>query len=173
MRHSSHVKAILCLPLCLALCYAADDAASRAAIFQAIVSLNGGPAPGAFTVDADSELDRLPKVKQVFELPFPEPFQSHPTVTISQEIWGEATISLGDVACCWEIVLSPRISCGAIRFITPEVAVAEGTWKYEDGPATQTIRLLFVMKNETGAWKIASLRVLAPRPVEPASPPGK
>jgi hypothetical protein len=184
-RHDTGVKAILCLPLCAALCFAADEAAGRAAIERTIASLNvTGAAPhGAlFTEDATSELDRLPNVEPVAIRPAapPEPIPyvgaSGPKVTISHdEIWGEATIDWGFPSLEFLRLefLNPRITCGAIRFITPDVALADGTWKHEDGPATQTIPLLFVMKNEAGAWKIASLRLLAPRPAETTPPSGK
>jgi len=50
--------------------------------------------------------------------------------------------------------LNPRFVSTTIRFITPDVALVDGTW--------QTVPLLFVMKKEENDWKIASLRTLAP-----------
>jgi hypothetical protein len=67
----------------------------------------------------------------------------HPKVTISHEPWGEATINL----------MSPGILIATIRFITQNVALADGT--------AQTTPLLFVMKREGENWKIASAYVLA------------
>ena len=149
MRHSVWVKTTLCLPLFLATCVLADETADRAAIERTIAGLNELPRRAAlFTADANglSELERLPKAA-------PDP----PTVTISHEPWGEATLHLPGVGI-------PRIVGGGIRFITPDVALAEATWIYSNGTATaQTAPLLLVMKKEGENWKIAALRVLAPR----------
>ncbi len=100
-----------------------------------------------------------------------QPWPDHPTVTISHDPWGEATINFPGMPPLppagfypWiNLWIYPRIVSGAIRFITPDVALAEGAWIYQDGAATQTIPLLFVMKKEGDNWKIASLRVLASR----------
>jgi hypothetical protein len=172
MRHYATVKAILCLPILLAPYASADEAADRVAIDRAVAALNELPQRAdVFTDDASSELKRLPNVKpRAFRVPGPQddrvslPRTDGPTVTISHEIWGEATINIPGVASLpvFEI-LNPRIVNGAIRFITPEVALTDGIWKYEDeNGMTQTIPILFVMKKEGSNWKIASLRVLAP-----------
>jgi hypothetical protein len=149
MRHYSGMKAIPCLLLCFAFCAAADEAADRAAICRDVALLNMAPQPSTlFTADASSDLDRLPKPQPVsfrILLP-PDDSAAHPTVTISHEY------------------PNPRIACGSIRFITPDVALADGNWTYENGPETQTKPLLFVMKKEADGWKIASLRLLEPRP---------
>jgi len=80
-------------------------------------------------------------------------------VTISLEPMGEASIHLPDTL----EILNPRIACGTLRFITPEVALADASWTYQgEGAATQTVPLLFVMKKEGADWKIAALRILAP-----------
>ena len=89
-------------------------------------------------------------------------------MTISHEPWGEATIDLPGVAslATFEIpiTLQPRIVNGAIRFITPDAALTDRVWTYEDGSgATQATPILFVMKKEGDNWKIASLRVLSSR----------
>jgi hypothetical protein len=84
---------------------------------------------------------------------------------ISHEPWGEATIDFpGRWPHATMEVVNPRIVSRTIRFITPDVALAEGACVYrEDGGGTRFTPLLFVMKREGGGWKIASLRVLAPR----------
>jgi hypothetical protein len=86
---------------------------------------------------ADEEADRVSIEHAITAL------SDHPNVTISHEPWGEATINL----------MSPGILIATIRFITPDVALADGT--------THTIPLLFVMKREGENWKIASVYVLA------------
>jgi len=154
------MKAVPCL-LCLALCAVADEAADRAAIERTIAALNRAPRPSAlFTADASSELDRLANGKPVSFEPLlaSEDPALHPTVTISHELWGEATINFPSVAA---EILNPRIACDSIRFITPDVALADGNWTYENGPETQKKPLLFVMKKAGDDWKVASLRLLA------------
>jgi len=172
MRHNASVKAILCVPLFFAAYAYADQASDRVAIDRTIAAMNNLPQRGAlFTQDADasSELARLPKIRPVAILgpaadadPLPRTHQ--PTVTISKEPWGEATVNFpGTVSLPPLNILNPRIVSGAIRFITPDVALAEGAWIYDDGVVMRSVPLLFVMKREADAWKIASLRVLAPR----------
>jgi hypothetical protein len=94
----------------------------------------------------------------------PSPPSDHPTVTTSHEVWGEAAINFPGVGSITFEEVNPQIVSGAIRFITPDVALADGACRYnDDSAATQSTPLLFVMKREGGDWKIASLRVLAPR----------
>jgi hypothetical protein len=165
------MKAILCLPLFFAFYAVADEAADRVAIDHTITALNESPQPGRalFTEDTFSELYSLPDVKPVNLRPLaPSGDQAgHPTVTISHEVWGEATINLPGIPVIPPVeFLNPRIGCDSIRFITPDVALADGNWTYKNGPETQTKPLLFVMKKEGDDWKIASLRLLAPRPAK-------
>jgi hypothetical protein len=187
MRHYAGVKVILCLPLFFAAYASADEAADLVAIGRAISKLNELPRPtGLFTEDANasSELEGLPKVNplafrmaafRILEPPSDPVFllqADHPTVTISHEPWGEATI---DFPCTEYLIkalrartleiLNPRIGSRTIRFLTPDVALVDGAWTYkDDGATTRTTLLLFVMKKERGNWKIASIRVLAPAP---------
>ena len=143
----------------------AGDAADRASIGAVVAALNELPRRSAlFTEDADgsADLDRLQAVKwtSLRIIKPSEPLVSRPTVTISHEPWGEATINFpGMVSFGTVELLNPRIACRAIRFITPEVALADGDWTYRDeGGKTQTVPLLFVMKKAGETWKIASLR---------------
>jgi hypothetical protein len=174
MRHYPRVKAVLYLPLFFAAYASADEAADRVAIGRAIATLNELPQRAAlFTEDASAsfELERLWKgVPLAFRIlepsrdPVSLPQAERPTVTISHEPWGEATINLPGMGSLPALeILNPRIVSRTIRFITPDVALADGAWTYKDGATTQTIPLLFVMKKEEGNWKIASLRLLAPR----------
>ena len=93
----------------------------------------------------------------------PLPPTDQPVVTISKEPWGEVTIDFPATLSLPPMnIVAPRIVSGAIRFITPDVALAEGDWIYDDGVVMRSVPLLFVMKREGEDWKIASLRVLAP-----------
>ena len=176
MRHYSGVKALLWLPLLFGACAWADEAADRAAIGRAIGALNEFPQRAdLFTADADgrSVLEQLSKGERlVYQMrpragdPVPSSSSDHPTVTISHEPWGEATINfpgIGPLTASVEM-LNPHMVSSAIRFITPDVALADGVCTHkDDSTTTQTTPVLFVMKKEGDDWKIASLRVLAPR----------
>jgi hypothetical protein len=177
MRHYAIMRAVFCLPFFLAVCAPADEAVDRAVISRIINRLNQLPISAAlFTQDADgsSELVRLRKGKRLeYRILNPPgaPGALHqadrPTVTISHEPWGEATINWPGMESMMKSnrpveLLNPSIQSQAIRFVTPDVALADGSWIYKDeGASIQNIPLLFVMKNEGGNWKIASLRVLA------------
>ena len=84
-----------------------------------------------------------------------------PTVTISHEPWGEATINFPEMTSFPVEILNPRIVRRTIRFITPDVALAEGTWTYEGNGSALQKPLLFVMKKEGATWRVASLHLLA------------
>jgi hypothetical protein len=157
------MRALLCLPLVLAAAAWADEAADRTSIERVIAAVNQVPAPdGIFTADSDAAeaLKRVWKDKSVRYRFGPRSLSSPgaPTVVISHEPWGEATIG-------WPVppteMMNPRIVSRSIRFLTPDVALAEGACVYEAAGSTHTTPLLFVMKKEGETWKIASLRVLA------------
>jgi hypothetical protein len=164
MRHFASLTAILCVPLFFVSHAWADEAADRAAIGRAIASLNESSNEPSqhnalFTADgnAASELALLRRVNPPFRIVGPSQ-ESIPigAVTISHEPWGEARINFP--------AMESRTIDRSIVFITPGVALAEGACAYQDdAAATQTTPLLFVMKKEGDDWKIASLRVLAPR----------
>jgi hypothetical protein len=158
-------RVILCLPWILGSCaLAADEAADREAISRTIAALNQVPQPaGLFTDDAVSDLGRLPGVNQA-------QFQSQRgvmvataggvTVVISHEPWGEAQIC----PCVFPqplVIVNPQFASRAIRFITPDVAMVEGSYTRRDGDVVQTTPLLFLMKRDGDVWKIASVRLLA------------
>ena len=158
MRHYASLTAILCAALFVASYASADEAADRVAIGRAIATLNESPPDALFTAvgNAASELALLRRSNPPFRIVGPsERSVSGPTVTISKEPWGEARINFP--------AIEPRTVDGSIVFITPDIALAEGALAYQDAATTQTTPLLFVMKREGGEWKIASLRVLAPR----------
>ena len=73
-----------------------------------------------------------------------------PGVTISHEPSGQADIRLPD-----------DLRSG-ILFIGPDVALSQGACSYEEGDGVVRRKPLpFVLKREAGAWKIASLRIVA------------
>ena len=79
---------------------------------------------------------------------------SKPTVEISHEPWGEVTINFG-------VDQGAKIYCGPVRFVTPDVALADASAGAQQGIASVK-RMLFVMRRVGGEWKIASARILAP-----------
>ena len=166
-----HFKGLIpfCPFLLVASCVWADDIADRVSIDRVIAALNEVPvSPQLFTTDASSELGRLPKVSARNLRPQGAVPQraGGPTVVISHEPWGEATIDFrGRSAAAPQMeVLNPRITNSAARFVTPDVAVVDGTWLYRGSTgARQTIPLFFVMKRDGSSWKIAALRVLESR----------
>ena len=134
MRHYAGVKVILCLPLFFAAYASADEAADLVAIGRAISKLNELPRPTAlFTQDANasSEPEWLPTVNplafllaafRILEPPSDPVFllqADHPTVTISHEPWGEATINFP-----WTDYLIKAFGRGRWKSSTPGLGAA-------------------------------------------------
>jgi hypothetical protein len=157
MRHFPGMKAILCLPLLFASCALADEASDRAAIGRVIASLNERPSRAGSVGEspvATAELNRL-LILGISRVQA----SGLPTVTISHEPWGEATLNFPGIS---TLPATAGIVAGAMRFLTPEVALVEAEWKSEE-VTTVPKPLLFVMKKVGEDWKIASARVLAQR----------
>jgi hypothetical protein len=166
------MRVLLWLLLIFGACAWADEAADRAAIRRAIARLNEVPQSAElFTTDADCRavLEQLWRGRRLayrarseMRSAAPLPPSGHPTVTISHEPWGEATIG---VPGGWSLppieMLNPRIEGRSTRFITPDVALADAVCTYREAGTAQTTSLLLVMKREGNDWRIASLRVLA------------
>jgi hypothetical protein len=135
------MKAFPCIPLLFAALACADTLPDRAAIERVVGAVivdptDSGAKPGSrlFTADADNELDRLLDLdRRLLEL--------------SREPWSEIT--------------SPRLVIQSIRFVTPDVALVNAVnTHYGSMILARRIPVLFVMKKEGTAWRIASLRVL-------------
>lgn len=142
------MKAPLCLLLVAGFSWAADEPADRAAIGHVIEALNS-PIQSTQVFTAGATRD-----------PLPDPPSAAPRVVISHEVWGEARIEFPSLDAGPRF--SPRFKVGAIRFLAPDVALADGSRTYVDpSGSTQSTPLLFVMKKEGDSWKIAAMRVLA------------
>jgi hypothetical protein len=114
-------------------------------------ALNQIPPPvGLFTADSDAPL----VLARLWNRP--PTYGNRPTVVISHDPWGEASIVLPPII----LILNHRIAARAVRLITADVAIVDAACI--DMP--EAIPLLFVMKKEADDWKIASARILAPRP---------
>lgn len=165
------MRALLCLPLVLAAAVRADEPSDRAAIDRVFAQLNQYPPPAAlFTADSDAPA----VLRRLWNGRYPvyrvRPWWWDPaappdvvSVTISHEPWGEATINIPLARPMPSVKrANPRVVSRSVRFLTPEVALAEARWVYDfEEPGQQRTRLLLVMKKEGNDWKIASLRVLA------------
>ena len=92
-------------------------------------------------VNADEPADRAAIEKVVSTLDSPV----RPSVDISHEPWGEATITLPPS--------HPVIVIHGIRFVTPDVALIEAT--------NGSLPVLIVMKKEGEGWRLISQHVLA------------
>ena len=172
------MKTILLIPFLLAATAWADETADRAAIAQTIGALNRyDQRDGAFAKGANpvTEFGRLLKASsQMFRTLAPElapaPSTDRPTVVISHEPWGEATIVMPPSNIT--MTIAPHVESGAIQFLNPDVALAEGTARLDLSfigihslpPATPgpAIPVLLVMLREGPAWKIGSIRLLKP-----------
>lgn len=132
------MKTILCVSLLLASSAIADEAVDRASIATTISWLNGSVLDGdLFTADFPDSAALLRGVQGNFG----------GRVVISKESWGEAT---------WLPALAPRIPrfvIQSVRFVTPDVALVDGIDRQNESGS-----VLFVMKREGIAWRIASFR---------------
>jgi len=126
------VKIVACLAILLASAAWADEAADRVAIEATVAGLNTPPSlPSLFTKDFanGNELSR-------FLTPFP-------TVVISREPMGEATLSIAH----GHFVLR------SVAFVSPDTGVVVAVY--------ERVPVLFVMRREESSWRIASFRVLS------------
>jgi hypothetical protein len=170
MRDYPIVKSLALLLLLIAPAWA-DETADRTAIGGVITALNEVSVHIAlkaiplrtevFTTDSDAlaVLEQLFAGKQfTIKLNSISPSSSdQPKVVISHEPWGEAALYFPNAA---ELV-KPMIRVRTIRFITPDVALVDGAYTYEDdGAAVQTTPLLLVMQKVATNWKVASIRIL-------------
>jgi hypothetical protein len=124
----------------------ADEASDRHAIERVITAANAvPPTPAIFTADSDAPatLERLRRSNGG---------SGRPAIAISHDPWGEANWS-------WSHACAPIIG-HSVRFITADVALADAVCP---GDKSISVPVLFVMRRDGPDWKIASLRLLAPR----------
>jgi hypothetical protein len=159
------MRALFVLPLLLAAAAFADETADRAAIDRAVAALNRIPSPQSiYTADASisPDLDRLWEGKRPSYRVL-NGTMARPTVTISHEPWGEASIGFPGIRTV--DLTNPRILGGPIRFVMPDVATVDAESVYEAEGKLQRRPLFIVVKKEGADWKIDAVRVIAePRP---------
>ena len=126
------MKTVVCLAVLLTSAAWAEEAADRVAIEATVAGLNTAPAlPSLFTKDFanGNELSSfLPPI---------------PTVVISREPMGEATLS----------ITHGRFVSRSVTFVSPDTGVVVAVYG--------RIPVLFVMRREESSWRIASFRVLS------------
>ncbi len=139
------MKSILLAVLFAGGVWAADEVADRAAIEKTIGALSVAPIrEDLFTADFDgrAEMARLTETPRMVET------DAKPTVVISKEPWGEATIVMQGMT----VRAMPVIVVKKIRFLAAEVAMVDGMGRAP---------VLLVLKKYGTDWKVASLRILA------------
>ena len=107
---------------------------------------------------------------------FVELFTSDGELRIENEATGvsqEAIAALIGRRAIWSETTAPRIEGVTIRFITPDVALCDGSQvQYGSLALGQTAPVMLLLRRETGGWKVASLRIYAAlRPGRPATKP--
>jgi hypothetical protein len=142
----------LVLPLLLSVVSAqANETDDRKAIANAIAALNQ---PQQLTPITKPLLDQLLKGRKVTL----GTGSGSPTVTISHEPWGEATLDFPQVP----QIVNPRIDGGEAQFLTPFRVQVYGTFTYlEDGKPPEVVPLLFVLRRDSAIWRIVEARTLA------------
>lgn len=125
---------LLCIPL-VAVGWA-NEVEDRTAIQRVITTLNDGRSDqkqNLFTSDSANELDRLS--------------------SLDRRLVG-SDIPLSEVT-------TPRIVIQSVRFITADVALVDAAnTQYGSVVLVRRVPVLFVMRKESQAWRIAALRVL-------------
>jgi hypothetical protein len=112
-----------------------QGAHDRVAVEDLIHSLNSGqPVSTLFTVDAESDLDRL------------------------QAIQGEMRNAVSRTSG----VAPPAFVIGAVHFLSPDVAMVNASEVQLGGGSAKKVPLLLVVRRTGGGWKIAALRLLDP-----------
>jgi hypothetical protein len=154
------MRTLLCATLLAIGCFAAGNPEDTRAIWRTVDGLNRQPVVSeTFTDDSDApaKLAELYKTMRV-EYQIRSATLTGPKVVISHEPWGEAQIMMPELAL---EIRTPRVVCGAIRYVTDDVAVVDASFVVWRGEIRRRTPLVLVMKKEDELWKIASLRVLA------------
>jgi hypothetical protein len=152
------MRALIFLLLCAAA--PAADTDSRMAVMRIILALNEvPPRQSLFTADASiaPEFDRLWEGKRLSYARVAPPEGARPTIEISHEPWGEATIGFPRLRM---EVTNPRVVSDEIRFVLDDVAMVDGVFVYESETGSQRTRLFFVLRRDHDAWRIAAVRVV-------------
>jgi hypothetical protein len=149
------VKRVLCLAILSTSALWADEAADRTAVEATISALNSSPSrPELFTADFPNAAE-LQRFQQPVLLRIPAEGTAirtqAGTLVISREPMGEATWYPGLATSLAAIAIAPRFVTRSVTFVSPDTAIVVATYAQES--------VLFVVKNESANWRIASFRV--------------
>jgi hypothetical protein len=123
--------------LCATLAFA-DQPADRTAIEKVINSLKtANPVSALFTADAESDLVQLNASQSAMS-------------DAAKQPWSEA--------------MPPALVIDSIRFVTTDVAIVNAANLQVTSTLARRAPVLFVMKREGTAWRIATLRMLTASP---------
>ena len=140
----------------------ADEAADRAAVEATISALNSSPSrPDLFTADFPNAAE-LQRLQQPVLLRIPAEGTAirtqAGTLVISREPMGEAAWYPGTAISPTAVPIMPRFVMRSVTFVSPGTAIVVATYEQQS--------VLFVVKNESSSWRIASFRVLPEAPTK-------
>jgi len=154
------MRALVYLPLLLSFAASAADTDSRMAVMRTILALNAvPPRQSLFTANASiaPEFDRLWDGKRLSYGRVEIPEGARPTIQISHEPWGEATIYFPSPR---TEVVNPRVVTDEVRFVLDDLAIVDAAFVYDSETGRQRTRLFFVLRKDHDEWKIAAVRVV-------------
>ncbi len=157
------MKKVLCLAILFTSALWADEAADRAAVETTIAALNSPQIkPDIFTADFPNAAE-LQRFQQPALLRIPAEgnvIRSQAgTLVISREPMGEAIWYPGPAISPAAIAIKPRFVTRSVTFVSTDTAIVVATHGRESA--------LFVLKNESSNWRIASFRVLPEAQTKP------
>jgi uncharacterized protein (TIGR02246 family) len=75
---------------------------------------------------------------------------------------GRAQVVTGSLGSSKQNPGDRTITVTSVRFITPDVAIADGPYDIATGGTVRHMWTTIIVKREAGAWKIAAIRNMAP-----------
>jgi len=131
------MKTLIAIPLLFAACACAraDEAADRAAIGRVVAALNA--------IESGKEGKREAASLFTANAENELPQLLNPAL---RQPWSETT--------------KPALALRSVRFVAPDVALAEADYTQIGSTIVRRVPVLLVMKKEGAEWRIASLRLL-------------
>ena len=149
------MKRALCLAILFTSALWAEEAADRAGVEAIVSALNSSPwRPELFTADFPNAAE-LQRFQGQFLVLGGGIQVSGGTLVISREPMGEATWIPGTAVSA----VTPHFVTRSVTFVSPDTAVVVAVYGRES--------VLFVLKNESSNWRIASFRVLPEAQTKP------
>ena len=149
------MKAVLSVALLLTAALWAEEAADRAGVEATIFALNTSPRPALFTADFPNaaELQRFRRPPLLRVVPEGNSIRTQAgTLVISREPMGEAAWYPDPLPLLAPVAIAPRFVPRSVTFVSEDTAVVVAAYGRES--------VLFVLKNQSSNWRIASFRPL-------------